>query len=85
MGAVVRFSIGAERLSELILIFFGLFFVIPRLKASTLNDTMTIPSGEGDGTVNSPLVTQGTSQFPTYGPAVVVEVEFLPLELCLPW
>ena len=41
---------------------------------------MTIPSGEAKGTVNSPLVTQGTSQFPTYGPAVVVEEEFLPLE-----
>ena len=51
------------------------FFEIPGLKASTSNYTMTIPSGEGKGTVNSPLVTQGTSQFPTYGPAVVVEEE----------
>ena len=41
---------------------------------------MTIPTGGGVGTLNSPLVTQGTSQFPNYGPAVVVEEEFLPLE-----
>ena len=52
------------------------FFLIPGLKASTSNYTMTIPSGEGKGTVNCPLVTQGTSQFPTYGLAVVVEEEF---------
>ena len=42
-------------------------------KFSLIYDTMLIPLGGGEGTVNSPLVTQGTSQFPIYGLAVVVE------------
>ena len=35
-------------------------------------------SGEGKGMVNSPLVTQVASQFPTYDPEIVMDVEFLP-------
>ena len=42
-------------------------------KVFSLYMAMQIPLGKGTGTANSQLVTQGTSQFPTHGLAVVIK------------
>ena len=45
-------------------------------KVFSLYMAMQIPLGKGTGTANSQLVTQGTSQFPIHGLAVVIKYKF---------